>query len=687
MAPNAKASAATKAAGATESNQAGATEPSHSAATDRGQPLQQLNKRTARCGSWILKVSKTDMVQYNYTWRGNEVPVSKLRVIFTTIEEGAYCTGIMKINKKNVAELMNARDKKFTVGSLFRASKVGFLDEKIQYIHTPFKLVIDLRNTVLAVLISVPFPVASYASPPSDVADIVSIKTDGVHRFDITGLCTIGEVRYAETARGIRAIVDVEVVDGSNTDNGKKATIGFPMFVPCSTQGAMPEDMIKFKNLVDNQKPISFFCLSAVRSIGKKLEVKTPDEFYWECAVGAKAERLQPLATELTSLSAEEKEKLTPEDTWTPALARDFLGEHAIHSSLVLLDAYAEGPATDALFQINYAEIEAPGPGTKVLTNEGDRIWIASATLLDHSGTVHNIGIREKAALDLASIDPADPQAREIFQKRFQEGTLQFPPLSSIRIHMRTKKASQDQSVEPASQSENQGSQTRLTIVEAGEQDLTQPPNQSYIDLLRLISECHPRTDGLVAAPMAAIRKSPHYPIAVEFNGQVRACHKVLTLVASTTRSNQEPIESENLRLSTPGVLDILGANELERQAKYTLVGMCSRNLLKDVLLDPPRTGKKQQAALAIITDVLAEKTFLLQVVQLVPEADLPATKELMEALITVNRRTQFTGKRARPENVADLMNLKKCRRLGACPTGPPLGDGNSTEQDNQPQS
>ena len=688
MAP--KAPTVRKAGGTTETDQTGATEPSQG--YDRGQPLQHLNKRTSRCGSWILKVYKADLVQYNYPWGGKEVPVTKLRVIFTTIEEGWYCTAIMKLIKKNVAELTDARDKRFTVGSLFRASRVAFVDEKIQYIHTPFKLVIDLRNTTFAALLSVPFPVATGASPPSDVADIVSIKTEGVHRFDITGLCTMGEVRYAETARGIRAIVDIEVLDGSITDNGKKATFGFPMFVPCSTQGAMPEDLIKFKNLVDNQKPISFFCLSAVRSVGKKLEVKTPDEFYWEGAVGAKAERLQPLASQLTSLSAEEKEKLTPEDAWTPALARDFLAEQAIHSSLVLVDAYFEGNAAaagDTVFQINYVEIEAPGPGTKVVTNEGDRIWIASATLLDHSGTFNNIGIREKAALDLAGLDPLDPQAKEIFQKRVQDGTIQFPPLSWIRIHMRTKPASQDQSGELASQSENQGSQTRLTIVEAGEQDLTQPPNQSYIDLLRLINECHPRTDGLVAAPMAAIRKSAHYPIAVEFDGQLRACHKVLTLVASTSRAIQDPIDSENLRLSTPDVLDLIGANEPETQAKYTLVGMCSRNSLKDVLLDPPRTGKKQQAALAIITDVLEEKTFLLQVVQLVPEADLAVTKKLMEALITVNRRTQFAGVGARPNwttpNSGLMSQPRKCRRLGACPTDKSIGNG--TELDSQPQS
>ena len=70
MAPTAKATAARKDPGTTEANQTGVTEPSQSATTDRGQPLKQLNKRTGKCGSWILKVSKAELVQYNYPWGG-----------------------------------------------------------------------------------------------------------------------------------------------------------------------------------------------------------------------------------------------------------------------------------------------------------------------------------------------------------------------------------------------------------------------------------------------------------------------------------------------------------------------------------------------------------------------------------------------------------------------------------------
>ena len=126
-----------------------------------GLSLQELDKRSARYGSWLLKVAKGDIIEYTYTWQGKEVPVSKLRVVFTAREEGSYCTGLMKMVKKNVSGLIAARDNKFKVGSIFRASNVVFVEEKAQYVNTPCKLVLDLRNTTFAVVLTAPCPLAS----------------------------------------------------------------------------------------------------------------------------------------------------------------------------------------------------------------------------------------------------------------------------------------------------------------------------------------------------------------------------------------------------------------------------------------------------------------------------------------------------------------------------------------------
>ena len=55
---------------------------------ERGLSLSELNKRSARYGSWLLKVAKVDIIEYTYTWQGKEVPVAKLRVIFASRDEG-----------------------------------------------------------------------------------------------------------------------------------------------------------------------------------------------------------------------------------------------------------------------------------------------------------------------------------------------------------------------------------------------------------------------------------------------------------------------------------------------------------------------------------------------------------------------------------------------------------------------
>ena len=62
-------------------------------------------------------------------------------------------------------------------------------------------------------------------------------------------------------------------------------------------------------------------------------------------------------------------------------------------------------------------------------------------------------------------------------------------------------------------------------------------------------------------------------------------------------------------------------------------MGMCTRPALKDVLLDPPRSGTKRQAALAMITAVASERMFVLQMVQLLTEGEFQAITPTMQKL------------------------------------------------------
>ncbi len=125
---------------------------------------------------------------------------------------------------------------------------------------------------------------------------------------------------------------------------------------------------------------------------------------------------------------------------------------------------------------MNYVDIDTPGPGAKVLTDNGERIWISSTRTRDFSGSI-DLAIREKAALALAGLNPEADSAKAEFLEMVQKGSLQFPLLSSVRIHVRLKnrsasasstspsKAASPSKADSASQPDE--SQLQLLVVEA----------------------------------------------------------------------------------------------------------------------------------------------------------------------------------------------------------------------------
>ena len=96
---------------------------------------------------------------------------------------------------------------------------------------------------------------------------------------------------------------------------------------------------------------------------------------------------------------------------------------------------------------------------------------------------------------------------------------------------------------------------------------------------------------------------------------------------------------------------------------------MCTDANLKDVLLDPPRSGKKRQAALALITGITSDHVFVLQMVQLVSEDEFPSAVDLIKKLQLLSRSAKYneTGQAAdcfvlRPV-VSDTLTWTCCGR------------------------
>lgn len=177
-----------------------------------------------------------------------------------------------------------------------------------------------------------------------------------------------------------------------------------------------------------------------------------------------------------------------------PRQARAFSSESVQAMTVALLNAYIGRNAEvlhDQVFQLNYIQVEAPPAGASVLTDAKDRIWIASAETFDFSDSI-DLAIMEKAAFqrsDLSADAESKVESKASFIASHASGTLQFFLLCSLAVHF-TVSGSGGDSGAP---------NMRLVIVEAEEQDPQQVPNVFAMNRVTLISECRPRTDGLVA--------------------------------------------------------------------------------------------------------------------------------------------------------------------------------------------
>ena len=167
----------------------------------------------------------------------------------------------------------------------------------------------------------------------------------------------------------------------------------------------------------------------------------------------------------------------------------------------------------------------------------------------------------------------------------------------------------------------------------------------------------------------------------------MRPCAKALVLLVSTQKSQQEIIGPGARRLTTPGVVDgvklFSTASQSSPDQWFTVVGMCSEETLKEVLLDPPRSGQKRLAALAIITGIASDKTLFLQNVHLLSESEVSSVAKTMNKLIYLKSCAKFVPTAKCPDwsepSSGILGSAKKARKLGFNPTDASLPDQGST--------
>ena len=652
-----------------------------STTTQAGMDLLLLNKQTGKVGQWIFKVVHSQVVSYSYPWGGSTVATKKLQVVFLSADEHKYCLGVMKAIKSNFQELENAMKNAWKPGTIVRATKVGLHNDKTNFVHTSIKSVIDLRQTTFSTLLTAPANFPAAASPPAPVADVVQFKLQKKEKrfFDVLGYASVSEVRYAIVAGQLKAIADVEIVDGSVTAAGKTATCNFTMFIPTPSNTECPQILKDLKSSIS--KPLAFFALAASGEDNGELKIFSSSEFSWKVAHGTKAEQLVS-KPELQSLAADAKESLTAVSTWVPNSRRDFLLELCPQSAVALINTYAGSNsqvAKDIVHQLNFVEVEPPAMGMNVWTQNKERIWLKSVRIHDLTGSA-DVGMREKAALQLAGLDPDDAESRIKFEKLVSLGHLQFPLLCSVRINTILRSSNESS----GSQSDDHAEVNKV-IVEATEQDMAATPNKAYLDLVPFIQHCPNEAEGIIPACLNSITSASHYPLQIDYCGNTRPCSKALVLVEVTERTHAEKLSENANRLTTKNVKDCLSSKAVE---KYNLVTMCDDIKSPTAILTIPRTGIRKQVAFAVVTGIIAPATFLVESVQPVGQNEVDATLKTFQKLLALGRLAQPKGSTKRPTWNADMnpvVAAKKCRTICASPSDvslPDIGDGSSCKAD-----
>ena len=232
------------------------------------------------------------------------------------------------------------------------------------------------------------------------------------------------------------------------------------------------------------------------------------------------------------------------------------------------IDALDKG---ETVWQLNWLRVHEPSPGEAVTTENGQRLWLL-VTFRDQAQH-HSLYIMEKAALQLFGHSDA---AR--FMAAHAAGTLWFPVVCSLKIvRKRTE-------VKPGTAVTSSAGQPAYThefdsyIVDASEQDLTEPPTQESLRLIDMLASKLDSVDVFLPAALHMIRKSVHYSMVVHYAPQdlveelsrdmatapspdvcpPRACFQAFALVEATTKSEMVELGTAGYKLITQGVKDVL---------------------------------------------------------------------------------------------------------------------------------
>ena len=205
------------------------------------------------------------------------------------------------------------------------------------------------------------------------------------------------------------------------------------------------------------------------------------------------------------------------------------------------------------LYQINWAELSPPSSQSTLQGAKGGLFY--RATLRDCTGQME-VFVREKAALAMSSMPSA-----QAFLAAVEEQDLVVPLLVSLRLVCRSGK---------------DDGKPIFVVVEAGPQNLDEPPSNASQWLLPLIGACPEAAGRVLPARVADLKSSLLYPLMVGDN----LVTKALVLLISTEKSKLAQC-GDGFFVHTKGLRDAMAADEAKRFSAKALCTLANSIQLK----------------------------------------------------------------------------------------------------------
>ena len=641
-----------------------------------------VSKQSWSVGSFKVIVYSPWTETYTYQWAGKARDTTAWRCMLVDAADATlYCMGEFKLTDKNKSTFETHVKTHAQGAQLVLTDVCPVENSKTQYMGCSVRVNINMASTKLTAIFG--SPSAVQPAPRTTVVQTKDVQQN--QSFDLTAfILSCGSARKGGEGR---KAFDVELADGSKDEtSGKVQTIKFSVFAAESDI----DGLLEFANKsIDKQDPVSFFNVRGSWDADQNAYSfgSARKGFSMTVADSPRALEMRGKAAELYNL----KEKTAvPQTQWTPT--ESFAAQAGIGITMKFLKAMGMSDtgiedidSASTLWQINWAQVVEPPPGTQLRNKEGSRLWFP--VLIRDFDASMIIYMTEQAALKCSKQTSANS-----FEEAHSSGRLAFPVVSSVKV-LRKK---------------GDNSQVDLQIVDCDEQDYGSAPTTKSLEMLTMLPRqvqkggVEQPADIFVAAPLGDIHPSTFYPLTVRYEQQElpeilrqsqvdpaghstkgpTTCHctSVLALVSSTRASEKTTINETGTTVVTHGVKDLLSDDGRE----YTLTSHCRTDTHMDFMLTPAKRAN-QQSALVVICGTLDQnnpesnaaqlaRNFLVESVMPVHGDDAEAVKASLLKLISLIALAGHSAvvKRLRSDWSADSNPAKmaKCRSIARYPTG-----------------